>query len=732
MATSDLKVISANCQGLRDLKKRNDVLNYFADNRPDILCLQDTHWLTDEHQLVKKIWQGECLLNGVRSNSRGVAILFGKNIDYKLLTIERDQSGNLLLILLKMCEVDILVINIYAPNEDCPEFFESVQKKIENTQHDHCIVCGDFNLVLNPSLDSYNYKNVNNPRARKSLIQTMNSLCLKDPFRIFNNDLRRYTWHRKNPIRHARLDFFLINQNLIDFIDKCKIKPGYRSDHSNIELLVTFYKFERGRGLWKFNCSLLKDKEYLILINNLIDQEKLKYAVPVYNPENVMQISDFNINFTISDSEFLELLLMQIRGETIRYSTFLKKQAMKEENSLKAEIDKMEKSSQLLDSSELILKKNRLESIRNNKLNSLMLRARAQWLSEGEKPSKYFCSLEKHYYTEKTIRKLVKQNGQSITYQREILEETRNFYANLFKNRDSDLNEDNTELLNSLSGLSKLNEKESNELEGTLTIDEISQALKKMKNFKCPGIDGFPSEFFKVFWVKLKFFVLRSLNKGFLAEKFSISLTQCIISCLPKGDKPRHFLKNWRPVSLLSVVYKIALSALAIRLQKVLHKLISSTQSGFMSNRFIGEGTRLIYDIMHYTQYNEIPGLLMLIDFQKAFDSVSWKFLYTILPLFGFKQDFCKWIKILNTNVKAAVLQSGILSDFFDIQRGCRQGDPISAYLFLLCAQVMFLLIMNEPTLKGIKINGTEFKITQFADDTTLILDGSKQSLLAA
>ena len=308
-----------------------------------------------------------------------------------------------------MCEVDILVINIYAPNEDCPEFFESVQKKIENTQHDHCIVCGDFNLVLNPSLDSYNYKNVNIPRARKSLIQTINSLCLKDPFRIFNNDLRCYTWHRKNPIRHARLDFFLINQNLIDFIDKCKIKPGYRSDHSNIELL-TFYKFERGRGLWKFNCSLLKDKEYLILINNLIGQEKLKYTVTVYNPENVMQISDFNINFTISDSEFLELLLMQIRGETIRYSTFLKKQAMKEENSLKAEIDKMEKSSQLLDSSEVILKKNRLESIRNNKLNGLMLRARAQWLSKGEKPSKYFCSLEKHGQSKWTVNHRSKRN----------------------------------------------------------------------------------------------------------------------------------------------------------------------------------------------------------------------------------------------------------------------------------------------------------------------------------
>ena len=103
----------------------------------------------------------------------------------------------------------------------------------------------------------------------------------------------------------------------------------------------------------------------------------------------------------------------------------------------------------------------------------------------------------------------------------------------------------------------------------------------------------------------------------------SISLRQCVISCLPKGNKPRQFFKNWRPISLLSVIYKIASSALASRLQIVLEKIISNTQSGFMRGRFIGENTRLIYDIIHYTKEENIPGLLMLIDFQKAFDSVS-------------------------------------------------------------------------------------------------------------
>ena len=306
------------------------------------------------------------------------------------------------------------------------------------------------------------------------------------------------------------------------------------------------------------------------------------------------------------------------------------------------------------------------------------------------------------------------------------------YYQNLFKSKDSGLLDCNINDLQSLSGFKNLSENDANSLEGYLTINEISKALKAMKNQKCPGIDGFPAEFFKVFWAKLKFFVLRSLNNGYNIGQLSISLRQCIISCLPKGDKPRQLLKNWSPISLLSVVYKIASSSLAARLRTVLPNIISKTQSGFMSNRFIGENTRLIYDIIHYANCNKIPGLLMLIDFQKAFDSVSWKFLYSILSTFGFKDSFCKWIKVLNNNVSAAILQCGTLSEFFSIERGCRQGDPISAYLFILCAQIMYLLIINDKCLKGISVNGNEFKITQFADDTTLILDGSKNTLLAA
>ena len=122
-----------------------------------------------------------------------------------------------------------------------------------------------------------------------------------------------------------------------------------------------------------------------------------------------------------------------------------------------------------------------------------------------------------------------------------------------------------------------------------------------------------------------------------------------------------------------------------------------------MSNRFIGENTRLIYDIIHYANSSQIVLRIVFVNGSKS-----------------------------NTNVSAAILQYGTLSEFFNIECGCRQDDPISAYLFILCAQIMFLLIVNDKNLKGISVNGNEFKISQFADDTTLILDGSRSTLLAA
>ena len=212
----------------------------------------------------------------------------------------------------------------------------------------------------------------------------------------------------------------------------------------------------------------------------------------------------------------------------------------------------------------------------------------------------------------------------------------------------------------------------------------------------------------------------------------STSLRQSIITCLPKGHKDRTNLKNWRPISLLCVVYKMASAAIAERIKPYLNTIISRSQTGYLSGRFIGESTRLVYDLMHHVESDNLPGLLVQIDFEKAFDSISWGFLYQVLDYFAFDKKLIKWIKLFNNDINAFVLQCGNLSKPIAINRGCRQGDPIAAYLFILATEILKLLLDKDHNIKGINIGKHNFKVTQFADDTTLFLDGSRCSLQAA
>ena len=374
-------------------------------------------------------------------------------------------------------------------------------------------------------------------------------------------------------------------------------------------------------------------------------------------------------------------------------------------------------------------KKSELYKIRDYKLKGEIIRSRTQWMKYGEKPTKFFCQLEKKNFLDKTIKKISLENGKFVTTQNEILNHVRLYYQNLFKSRDSSLSDaDLDELLKDIP-INKLDEKDNCLLEGSLTISELGEALKNMKHNKTPGIDGFSAEFYKVFWGKLKFLVTRVLNYSCDTGKLPISLRQSIISCIPKGDKQRDLLKNWRPISLLSVLYKVMSAALVNRTKKVLDKLISDSQTGFIKGRYIGESIRLVYDIMNYCDTKYKTGLLMLIDFEKAFDSISWKFIYKVLEFFKFPVSYIKWIKLLNTSSVAAIIQVGVKSDFLKIERGCKQGDPIAPYLFILCAQIMCYMIKHNDNIKGIFIGKNEFKITQFADDTTLFLDGSQLSL---
>ena len=235
--------------------------------------------------------------------------------------------------------------------------------------------------------------------------------------------------------------------------------------------------------------------------------------------------------------------------------------------------------------------------------------------------------------------------------------------------------------------------------------------------------------FLKFFWIDIGIFVLRSLNYAYRTGQLSVTQKQGVITCLPKPNKNRHFLKNWRPISLLNVVYKLASIVIANRIKIVLDSLIHEDQKGFIACRFIGENIKLIYDILFETKQQQIPGLILLIDFEKAFDTVSWKFINKVLTYFNFGPSIKSWINMFRNDSESCIIQNGFMSDFFKLKRGCRQGDPISPYIFILSAEILGKMIRKNENIKGITIHNKEFRLNQYADDTQVFLDGTEESL---
>ena len=179
---------------------------------------------------------------------------------------------------------------------------------------------------------------------------------------------------------------------------------------------------------------------------------------------------------------------------------------------------------------------------------------------------------------------------------------------------------------------------------------------------------------------------MESLNYGSQIGELSVTQKVGIITCIPKDNKPRHFLKNWRPISLLNTVYKIGSGVIANRFKKILDKLINLDQTGFVQGCFIGENIRLIYDILQYTEEKDIPGLLLLIDFEKAFDTISWDFLFCVLKFFNFGDSLIKWVKVFYNNINSAVIQGGNLSEFSKYN-GALDREILYHLTFLFCVQ---------------------------------------------
>lgn len=213
-----------------------------------------------------------------------------------------------------------------------------------------------------------------------------------------------------------------------------------------------------------------------------------------------------------------------------------------------------------------------------------------------------------------------------------------------------------------------------------------------------------------------------SLKLFYIHGQLSIEQKKGIITLLPKKDKNGLFLKKWRFISLLNTDYKLMAKSFSNRLQEVLPFLIDSDQSAYLKDRFIRENVRLLQDLAFFSKENNLHGIILNIDFEKAFDSVNWNFMYRTLREFDFGDILINYFKTMYNNIESAVLNNGGSGKFIKLEPGVRQGCPLSAYLFITVIEALATHIRNNSNIKGIKIGNCEIKLSLLADDLNVFL----------
>ena len=216
-------------------------------------------------------------------------------------------------------------------------------------------------------------------------------------------------------------------------------------------------------------------------------------------------------------------------------------------------------------------------------------------------------------------------------------------------------------------------------------------------------------------------------DNGSLGDK----INQGLIKLLPKdGDKLQ--VKNWRPITLLNISYKVIAKLLANRIAKVLDSIISVTQTGFIKGRFILENLVTSWEAMHWAKVDNQNSAMILLDFEKAYDRIEWHFVIAMLKQFGFPDYFCQWVNILFKDSNTCIEINGETSESIPLGRSIRQGCPLAPALYVIAADAMNYILKSTKfghPIKGISLpNNDDLLVDQFADDTTLFVNMEEEN----
>lgn len=295
------------------------------------------------------------------------------------------------------------------------------------------------------------------------------------------------------------------------------------------------------------------------------------------------------------------------------------------------------------------------------------------------------------------------------------------------------------EILNQTGVNQKLPSKEKGDLARKVRYDEVEQVLRDSQNDKATGIDGVVCGLWKLIYETYKrqtkmnpteqaFDVIKLLTMVYndIESHGVIDRTDFVTGwmCQLYKKKDKREIANYRPITLLNTDYKIFTKVIATRMGKIIHKVIDKAQAGFIPGRNIADQIRLTELMLCYSEANEENGMIIVLDQEKVYDKICHDYLWKAMRNFNMPENLITTVQSLYHNTQTQIMVNGTLSEPFQVDRGIRQGDPMSCLLFNIAIEPLAITMRKSADLQGFEIKGLDEKIiaTFFADNTTVYL----------
>jgi exonuclease III len=613
------------------------------------------------------------------------------------------------------------------------------------------------------NIDTYNMRSLPNLQHSLILNEMCNDLDLIDPFRLLHFDKIDFSYApRSEAMRNkSRIDFFLISGGLSRKVNKCYISPTLQNklfDHRAVNLNVNTKRTPKKKGLFITNKVLGSDLLDAVVYSS-VAETYLQHIIPPqgYNIERSLGIVgtikvllrslgiDFGQRpgFTPSEEEsaqreealqrlrylvstlnlpwlegleksveidiFMETLINNVRNDVTSYQSFFIKEKRKEFDAALEALIILKKNYAANDEKIRIIEK-KLNDLSDSDMRTELENYALFEHIAAEKMSPKFLELAKLEKIEAKLTDVKNSDGTPFLCENDRKTYITKYFADIYKKQDA-VNpyegciEDflGPEILqNPVVRDAKIPDNLRAEFELPLSGHELDKAVGELCSGSAGGPDGLSVKFVKKYWAVFKNpltdYASFCINKGELTQSFSTASIKLIPK---KGDISN--IKNWRPISLLNVLYKVMSKALNNRLKRIAGKIVTRSQKGFVDKRYIQECLINIIETINYGNLNNIPSFCLALDQKKAFDSVNHQFMTEVYKFFGFGNQFINMINVLTTGRSACVIwDDGTFSEKIPLGGGHTQGNGPSPLLFDFCQQILLFKLEFAPELLSI------------------------------